>query len=75
MKALSMNLRFGASGPPRRLEAMADGQGAFTPLVVPPEWLDVRPCDLIRLTGRGLDSHGESFDARTTADAIAIRFR
>ena len=75
VKALSLRLRFGASGPPRRLEAMADGQIVFASLAVPPEWLDVCQCDLMRLIGRGLDSHGESFDARTTADAIAIRFR
>ena len=75
VKALSLRLRFGASGPPRRLEAMADGQIVFASLAAPPEWLDVRPCDLMRLTGRGLDSHGESFEAGTTADAIAIRFR
>ncbi len=75
-KALLLNLRFGASGQPRRLEAVADGQPLFPALVTtPPEWLNVRRCDLIRLTGRGLDSHGESFDVRATADAIAIRFR
>ncbi|MBR4652821.1 MAG: hypothetical protein IKO72_05625, partial [Kiritimatiellae bacterium] len=63
-------------GQPRRLEAVADGQPLFPVLTAsPPEWLNVRRCDLIRLTGRGLDSHGESFDVRTTSDAIAIRFR
>ena len=29
----------------------------------------------MRLTGRGLDGHGESFETHTTADAIAIRYR
>ena len=76
VKMVSLNLRFGASGQPRRLEAVADGQPLFPALATtPPEWLNVRRCDLIRLTGRGLDSHGESFDVRTTSDAIAIRFR
>ena len=31
--------------------------------------------DRMRLTGRGLDGHGESFETHTTADAIAIRYR
>ncbi len=76
VKMVSLNLRFGASGQPRRLEAVADGQPLFPALATtPPEWLNVRRCDLIRLTGRGLDSHGESFDVRTTSDAIAVRFR
>ncbi len=76
VKMVSLNLRFGASGQPRRLEAVADGQPLFPALTAsPPEWLNIRRCDLMRLTGRGLDSHGESFDVRTTSDAIAIRFR
>ena len=76
VKMVSLNLRFGASGQPRRLEAVADGQPLFPALTAsPPEWLNIRRCDLMRLTGRGLDSHGESFDVRTTSDAITIRFR
>ena len=76
MKTLSLNLRFGASGQPRRLEATADGQPAFSALAaVPPDWLNLRLCDRMRLTGRGLDGHGESFETHTTADAIAIRYR
>ena len=76
VKTISLNLRFGASGQPRRLEAVTDGQPLFPALATtPPEWLNVRRCDLMRLTGRGLDSHGESFDVRTTSDAIAVRFR
>ena len=76
MKALSMNLRFGASGQPRRLEAAADGQPIFSAIVAPlPEWLNIRRCNRLRLTGRGLDGHGESFEVGTTIDAIAIRYR
>ena len=76
MKALSMNLRFGASGQPRRLEAAADGQPIFSAIVAPlPEWLNIRRCNRLRLTGRGLDGHGESFETSTTIDAIAIRYR
>ena len=76
MKALSMNLRFGASGQPRRLEAAADGQPIFSAIVAPlPEWLNIRRCNRLRLTGRGLDGHGESFEVGATIDAIAIRYR
>ena len=76
MKALSMNLRFGASGQPRRLEAAADGQPVFSAFAAaPPEWLNIRRYNRLRLTGRGLDGHGESFEVGTTIDAIAIRYR
>ena len=76
MKALSMNLRFGASGQPRRLEAAADGQPVFSAFAAaPPEWLNIRRCNRLRLTGRGLDGHGESFEVGTTIDAIAIHYR
>ncbi len=76
MMTLSMNLRFGASGQPRRLEAAADGLPIFSALAVaPPEWLNIRRCNRLRLTGRGLDGHGESFEVGTTIDAIAIRYR
>ena len=75
-KALLLNLRFGASGQPRRLEAAADGQPIFSALALaPPEWLNIRRCNRLRLTGRGLDGHGESFEVGTTIDAIAIRYR
>ena len=76
MKALSMNLRFDASGQPRRLEAATDGQPIFSAIApAPPEWLNIRRCNRLRLTGRGLDGHGESFEVGTTIDAIAIRYR
>ena len=76
MKTLILHLRFGASGHPRRLEAMADGQSAFAQFAVdPPPWLNIRSCDFMRLNGRGLEGHGESFETRTTIDAIAIRYR
>lgn len=76
MKALSMNLRFGASGQPRRLEAAADGQPIFSAIAAPlPEWLNIHRCNRLRLTGRGLDGHGESFEIGTTIDAITIRYR
>ncbi len=75
-KALLLNLRFGASGQPRRLEAAADGQPIFSAIATaPPEWLNIRWCNRLRLTGRGLDCHGESFEVGTTIDAIAIRYR
>jgi hypothetical protein len=76
VKTLLLNLRFGTSGQPRRLEAAADGQPVFSAIAAaPPEWLNVRRCNRLRLTGRGLDGHGESFEVGTTIDAIAIRYR
>ncbi len=76
MKTLLLNLRFGASGQPRRLEAAADGQPVFSAIAAaPPEWLNIRQCNRLRLTGRGLAGHGESFEVGITIDAIAIRYR
>ncbi len=76
VKTLSLNLRFGASGQPRRLEAAADGQPLFSAIAAaPPEWLNIRRCNRLRLTGRGLAGHGESFEVGITIDAIAIRYR
>ena len=76
VKTLLLNLRFGASGQPRRLEAAADGQPIFSAIATaPPEWINVRRCNRLHLTGRGLDGHGESFEVGTTIDAIAIRYR
>ena len=76
MKTLSMNLRFGSSGQPRRIEVAADGQPIFSAIAAaPPEWLNIRRCNRLRLAGRGLDGHGESFEVGTTIDAIAIRYR
>ena len=76
VKTLLLNLRFGTSGQPRRLEAAADGQPIFSAIAAaPPKWLNVRQCNRLRLTGRGLDGHGESFEVGTTIDAIAIRYR
>ncbi len=76
VKTLLLNLRFGASGQPRRLEAAADGQPVFSAIAAtPPEWLNIRRSNRLRLTGRGLDGHGESFEVGTTIDAIAIRYR
>ncbi len=75
VKTLSFTLRHGADGVPRGLEATADGAPAFATLAAPPAWLDVGRCSLIRLAGRGLPGHGETFDVRATPDAIVIRFR
>ena len=76
MMTLSMNLRFGSSGQPRRLEAAVDGQPIFSAIAVaPPEWLNIRRCNRLRLTGRGLNGHGESFEVGSTIEAIVIRYR
>ena len=76
VKTLVFNIRFSASGQPRRIEATADGQSIFASFsAAPPEWLNIRQCNRLRLTGRGLNGHGESFETCTTTDAIAIRYR
>jgi len=75
-KTLLMNLRFGASGQPRRLEAVADGQPVLSAFAAAPsEWLNIRRCNQLRLTGRGLDGHGDTFIVDSTIDAVAIRYR
>lgn len=75
VKTLSFTLRHGADGTPRRLDAESGGVPAFAALAVPPVWLNVGRCSLMRLVGRGLPGHGETFAVRTVPDAIAIRFR
>ena len=76
VKTLVFSIRFGASGQPRHIEATVDGQSIFAPFsAAPPEWLNLRRCNRLRLTGRGLDGHGESFDVGTTIDAVVIRYR
>ena len=76
VKTLVFNIRFGTLGQPRRIEATADGQPIFTVFsFAPSEWLNIRQCNRLRLTGRGLDGHGESFAVGSTIDAIAIRYR
>ena len=76
VKTLLLNLRFGTSGQPRRLEAAADGQPIFSAIAAaPPKWLNVRQCNSLRLTGRGLDGHGESFVVGSMIDAVVIRYR
>ena len=76
VKTLVFSIRFGASGQPLRIETTVDGQSIFAPFsAAPPEWLNLRRCNRLRLTGRGLDGHSESFDVGSTIDAIAIRYR
>ena len=76
VKTLVFNIRFGASGQPRRIEVTADGHPIFALFsTTPPEWLNIRQCNCLRLTGRGLDGHGESFDVGTMIDALIIRYR
>ena len=76
VKTLILHLRFGASGHPRRLEAVADGQPVLSAFAAAPsEWLNIRRCNQLRLTGRGLDGHGDTFIVDSTIDAVAIRYR
>ena len=75
VKTLSFTLRHGADGSPRRLSADADGTPAFVARAAPPAWLNVRRCSFMRLAGRGLPAHGETFAVRAAPDAIAIRYR
>ena len=75
-KTLLMTLGFGTSGQPRGLEAAADVQPILSAIAAaPPEWLNIRRCNRLRLIGRGLGGHDETFDVNTTIDAIAIRYR
>ena len=76
VKTLVFNIRFSASGQSRRIESRADGQPIFATFSdALPEWFNIRKCNRLRLTGRGLDGHGESFAVDSAINAIAIRYR
>lgn len=73
---LSFSMKTGGAGLRRRVEATVDGEPAFAALAAEaPPWLRLHGINMARLTGRGLDRHGEQFAIRALRDSVIIRFR
>ena len=73
MGSLSWNIRLSSSGVP--LNAAFNGNG--TPLFADvaaahPSWLYNRSWNMLRLTGRGLDASGESFEVSILSEGFTI---
>jgi len=74
--SMSWEYRLTAAEAPARLSVKGDGSTIFGPLCEDsPAWLHDRRWDLMRLTGRGLDSQGTIFSIGTPSDPTAIMFR
>ena len=74
--ALSWRLRVAPGGAPRSLTASADGAALFGGLsAAPPPWLYDPSWNLVRLTGRGGDVFGESFNVTAAPDGTAFILR
>ena len=75
-RMLSWELSLGLRAVPRRL-AVYEGTEALDFELSPttPNWLYDANWNLMRLTGRGLEGHGEAFAVQVLPDAVVIRFR
>ena len=80
---LSWSVQTSPGGAATRLEAAVDGASAFAELgareprrhELAAGWLYRREWNLVKLTGRGLEGHGEAFSVQVLPDAVVIRFR
>ena len=80
---LSWSVRTSPDSAATRLEAAVDGAPALAELgaKVPRRhemsvgWLYRREWNMVKLTGRGLEGHGEAFAVQLIPDAVVIRFR
>ena len=80
---LSWEVQAAQGGAPTRLAASIDGAPAFAELgareprrrELAAGWLFRPGWNMVRLTGRGLDGHGEAFAVQVLPDAVVIRFR
>ena len=80
---LSWSVQTSRDGAATRLEAAVDGAPAFAELgtkephrhELAAGWLYRREWNMVKLTGRGLDGHGEAFAVQVLPDAVVIRFR
>ena len=69
--------------PTNNVEAAVDGASAFAELgareprrhELAAGWLYRREWNMVKLTGRGLEGHGEAFAVQVLPDAVVIRFR
>ena len=80
---LSWSVQTSREGAATRLEAAVDGSPAFAELrakaprrhELAAGWLYRREWNMVKLTGRGLEGHGEAFAVQVLPDAVVIRFR
>ena len=80
---LSWSVQTSREGAATRLEAAVDGAPAFAELgareprrhELAAGWLYRREWNMVKLTGRGLEGHGEAFAVQVLPDAVVIRFR
>ena len=80
---LSWTVQAARGGAATRLEASVDGAPAFAELGareprrhgLAADWLFRPGWNMVRLTGRGLEGHGEAFAVQVLPDSVVIRFR
>ena len=80
---LSWTVQAARGGAATRLEASVDGAPAFAELgareprrhELAADWLFRPGWNMVRLTGRGLEGHGEAFAVQVLPDSVVIRFR
>ena len=73
---LSWNIRLSSSGVPLTATFNANGAPLFADVsVAHPNWLYSRSWNMLRLTGRGLDASGESFEVAILPDGFTIILR
>ena len=83
VSGLAWEVQAAQGGAPTRLAASVDGAPAFAELgareprrrELAAGWLFRPGWNMVRLTGRGLEGHGEAFAVQVLPDAVVIRFR
>ena len=76
MGSLSWNIRLSSAGVPLTAAFNANGAPLFADVAAAhPNWLYSRSWNMLRLTGRGLDASGESFEVSILPDGFTIILR
>ena len=76
MGSLSWNIRLSSTGVPRTATFNGNGVPLFADVAaMHPNWLYSRSWNMLRLTGRGLDASGESFEVSILPDGFTIILR
>ena len=74
--SLSWNIRLSSTGVPLTAAFNANGAPLFADVAAThPSWLYSRSWNMLRLTGRGLDASGESFEVSILPDGFTIILR
>ena len=74
--SLSWNIRLSSTGVPRTAAFNGNGAPLFADVAaMHPNWLYSRSWNMLRLTGRGLDASGESFEVSILSDGFTIILR